>query len=973
MALPNISFSPVIDIHLLWGLSIDLMNLLRIGTDSAANFRTANPGATITFTPFFKKTSGAGAEHSGPNITVNTQTGMVTTQVSPPGLNKKNFLVKTVVTLGAESKETYIRIHLHHTIHDAWLTPGILTVQQGIPGFRFSVRAHFDDGVVAEIGLISDGSPLPTNHNLFNIAWSHPVAGLVLPDSGLIQPNVITTNGIVPDPVTATITVPSLGLSVAATGLIKMDDSFSGNRSDITAELVTTGNCPGFAKAQEVPNILFMPDGFQDEDKVHFDLFVNEYVSRLTTGKITAPFDLLAGSINFWKAFVPSRERSVTTRSEVYLMTVNTKPVGVPFPNPVKPTRPDGLENLNATQWNYWNLYYHVGLPVRADVTRDNGSLRDEWKQNTLLTSAQVDAIPGSSITQWKNSGVRRLPEERDSILGLMINDYTAAANDFQFDMVVFNFIKRMNRFKLDKFLMNMKDSSGNRIGNFFVHGLTSSGLQGKDYDNVCFVTAATRARENNFDGGFFIAIREWQGYYKMESGSLTNVKVSVEVDTEIKELPLSKMKTLTHELAHSFALGDEYGESPPSDTFLNKFVNDPLITGSNWAFGRFIGGGNFTDWAGNLQARRDLLIMAPPGINANKIKWRYHRIERIGVVAEEISSSGNQHTVTLKQGQASAFAVGDHVFLRKRVQYSYSLLAEVSPGTMVPNQDVHRILPDSVIHTEGTILSVNHPSNQVTIRDIEGNVFMITLSIPNSSTLFQPNQKSILVRSVKREPIFSKVRTDPALGEFADTLILSLSQELKVLSVQQATNQVVVTPEDSNSLTEELRKLATGEVMILYKPMTAPQLVTTPEYKYAEVISKQVLDHLVTKPFAFNAKTDPSHGNEISEIVDRRAEQESSIPDVLVPSCSSQKKKIVGMYSGGSRFHGDVYHGTGKCFMRNEQNESSFDGFCMVCKYVLIDMIDPFKHGTLNARYPNKIYPDIQLDLTFIGGLPEM
>jgi len=239
--------------------------------------------------------------------------------------------------------------------------------------------------------------------------------------------------------------------------------------------------------------------------------------------------------------------------------------------------------------------------------------------------------------------------------------------------------------------------------------------------------------------------------------------------------------------------------------------------------------------------------------------------------------------------------------------------------------------------------------------------------------TLFQPNFKSILVRRVIGQPIFTIIRTEPGLGELADTITPLLSQELEVVSVQEATNQVVVTPVDGNPLMEQLLKLDTGEVMVLYKPMLAPELVRTPDYKYAEVISKQLLDHLTTKPFAFNAKKDAAHGDALEEIVDGRVEQDSRIPDELVPSCSSQKKKIVAIYSGGSLYHGAVYHATGKCFMRYPTSEDSLDGFCMVCKYVLIDMIDPSKHGTLNQRYPNKIYPDIQMDVTFLGPLPDL
>ena len=763
MALDNISFSPVNDIHLLRGQSIDLLALLRVGSQTATNFKTANPTVTYAFTPFFKKISGAGTQHSGFNITVDTQTGVITTQVAVPSTEKRNFLVKAVATLGSESRETYIRIHIHHAISEAWLSPAILTVPQGMSGFRFSVRVKFDDDVVAEIGDISNGT-FTTNNNLFTITWNHPTPGHVDPATGAITSSATSTIGMLPDDVEATITVPALGVTRTATGRVFIASQLSGTRSDITAELVTTGNCPGFSRAHEVPNVLFIPDGFSiGDDSGLFDQIVDNYVSELVGGKITSPFDILAGSINFWKVFITG-ERGVTTRSEVYVKEKDGNPVGVPFMKPVKPLREDGTENTNGAEWYYYHLFYHVGLPVRADKNRDSSSLRNEWKQATLLSTAQVDDITNDAIDNWKKTAERRLPEEPDTALGLLVNDYTAANNDGDFEMVVFNGAKRMSRSRLDKFLATLKDSNGNNIGKSFAQ--SSPWVTGKDYDNVVFVVAAPRARENNFDGGFFIAIKEWVGYYNMESGSLTNLKVSVKFDNEIEELPLYKRAVLTHELGHSFALEDEYGEPTPTDNYNDKFINDPLVSG--WSFSRFTGGASVMDWSGNVEARNDLLTPNPNNpstamLDANKIKWRYHRIEKCGVVAANISPTASQYTVTLRQGQANVFATADKVFLRKRVWYKHTLERfAAGPVSAVSQKDVLTVAPDGIRHKEATVTNVNTPSNQITISDVDNNSFTITFRASGSAGLFNVNDTVNVERRIPDEPIFSITRTPP-------------------------------------------------------------------------------------------------------------------------------------------------------------------------------------------------------------------
>jgi len=117
-------------------------------------------------------------------------------------------------------------------------------------------------------------------------------------------------------------------------------------------------------------------------------------------------------------------------------------------------------------------------------------------------------------------------------------------------------------------------------------------------------------------------------------------------------------------------------------------------------------------------------------------------------------------------------------------------------------------------------------------------------------------------------------------------------------------------------------------------------------------------LDYLVLQPNAFNALPDPANGNAITEIIDDSSEQSTSIPRDLVPFSFTQKKKIVGLYSGGHLYHGEIYHPTGKCFMRSEYHDERLDSFCCVCRYILVDMIDPSKHGLLNDSGFKFIYP---------------
>ena len=65
----------------------------------------------------------------------------------------------------------------------------------------------------------------------------------------------------------------------------------------------------------------------------------------------------------------------------------------------------------------------------------------------------------------------------------------------------------------------------------------------------------------------------------------------------------------------------------------------------------------------------------------------------------------------------------------------------------------------------------------------------------------------------------------------------------------------------------------------------------------------------------------------------------------------------IVGLWDGGKTFHCGVYHPTGFCMMRARFDGSEVNGFCPVCRYFMVDLIDPTKHGKIDDEYA-EYYP---------------
>jgi hypothetical protein len=73
-------------------------------------------------------------------------------------------------------------------------------------------------------------------------------------------------------------------------------------------------------------------------------------------------------------------------------------------------------------------------------------------------------------------------------------------------------------------------------------------------------------------------------------------------------------------------------------------------------------------------------------------------------------------------------------------------------------------------------------------------------------------------------------------------------------------------------------------------------------------------------------------------------------------------KAFIVGIYEGGTHdaipYDLDVFHPAGMCKMRSQSTSClGLTRFCQVCRYLIVDVADPSRHGDLDAFYA-KEYP---------------
>jgi hypothetical protein len=138
-----------------------------------------------------------------------------------------------------------------------------------------------------------------------------------------------------------------------------------------------------------------------------------------------------------------------------------------------------------------------------------------------------------------------------------------------------------------------------------------------------------------------------------------------------------------------------------------------------------------------------------------------------------------------------------------------------------------------------------------------------------------------------------------------------------------------------------------TNPPIIVYRPTRHP-IPGFVEPTEVAVLSPLVRKHISTVDRPLNAKPDEAYVC----VIDRAEVQYPHNLPVLPTNKPCYEPLIIGLYDGGGQYHCDVFHPGGICAMRDKDEGENPRRFCQVCRYVLVDMIDPTKHGALDAIY---------------------
>ncbi|GAB3325620.1 hypothetical protein GCM10027299_23980 [Larkinella ripae] len=970
----TLQFVPGYDLHLLRGQSFQVLrgtatvvsftDLLEIDGMGVSQYRDQDPtNRTIRFTYSFNE---ADAPKFNLIIPATNPNGIIHLRATEPSIAKfrlRNFNLfaelTTTINNQVVSLKTAIRIHVHNRIDAVWITPNPMTVSRGMTYFP-SLRARFDDGVVAELWNIP--KLFPGNRHSYNItnpiriAWgASPSPNLIDPAGGWLE----TSTTLSSYKISAEVTFNTQTLRTEAEILVT--DTLSKN-SPCKAELIAAKNNLGSTPVNANPNILFIPDGFEPSDQSEFDQLLDDYVGKLNSSQLLQPFGTLQGSINYWKLFLPSREGGVTHRADLYLEDDTPHSSGYPIPFILDP------KTIPIGSWKIPHLLYRVGLPIMAEKRKDTLSANapvvleiiTKWEATTTLTATEIGYLKTNTgiVQAWQRFANRYLPEAKDTVLGITINDFTRAVDDGNFGLLNFE-LARVFRIGLDRFFPFLKDNrSGQTIGPTFNSDLDFNFNQGKDMANIVILSRTNRGRPFNSGRAIFCRtenIRTSTTEYKLFVDVQADQKARVVPPAIPTPLPLEIVGTITHEICHSFGLGDEYGEELPQFKGL-AVTNGAIVNVPNVNFDR--ADAKRLDMFGNLQARIDLQATAPVQttvpMDPVRLKWRYHRIATCRTVTSIKKTSATTLEVTLGVGQPGTFAAGDPVFIRKRKKnpkayfvYTLSTGPKTLAGTVLDPDPFPALLAGPLqIHAvpgnDRIIIRKQIPNFGLVEREIK-------IDLVQGTTL-QPSQQ-IYIEAVDRYgPIYTIFRTPATTPNMPDVIEKGLSPQLTVATGTPPANTLILTIPTNATLSAYLETVTSLEEMLIYKPVSLPSGQSSATYPFAELISKKVLDHLIANPVPFNANA------QHDEFV--HMETYTRIPASLAGTLPS-KTQIIGLYSGGDRHHGGAYHPAASCMMRFQVQNKTYTPLCAVCQYTMINLVNPTKLPDFDQEYMAKnIYP---------------
>jgi hypothetical protein len=638
---------------------------------------------------------------------------------------------------------------------------------------------------------------------------------------------------------------------------------------------------------------LFLSDGFTDERP--FERAVLSTVHHLKHDRLLRPFDLLCTSMNFWRAFVPANTSGISVRCEIYPIQSN---IGRLVPPATKPTDDD---------WEISQLIYAVGLPVPADA--GIADLPAHWAGLVGTdTPLPADGIDPDVIDEWKRIAKRTFIEELDNFPGMALGEPPAADTDTSTPFLQLH-PDRCGRDGLNVFLKLLQSVSGVKFSNDLNIGTvwaTRSRDDDTDYEvGDLMVVADNPGRVFSCTAAGTTATDEPDAVKNAADG----VTVADGTAT-FKTIPLWFDNASFLVMLSAFQAG----------RFRNMTRDDTRIP--------YIA-------ASMRRGNADIPIAPPTG--AMGFSLNFGNLASDDVSLQTVRGMAHEIAHSFGLGDEYVNSWTESPFSEAELSGSVNLQAEDDAKNASDNIDGeqirwnwHRIRKAAVV--------TGAPSGT-------GPTFVIPV-VPGHGLQFADGD-TVLLRLRRPGGRLDKAAFIlPGAGRSVPLQVVKPIVTDSV-NVQAGTGLNVTLP--------DLQKFTPGSV--LYLPVTPPTSVLSATYPFAEMVAKNVKDlishnHdvLYHQP-AQSAVTDDISNNE--EI--QHPDLDGLTPPLPEHFNGKDASRIVGLYEGGHQFANGIFHPTGTCVMRNSRDGSI--EFCAVCRYIMVDFVDPFRHFEIDLDY-DAIYP---------------
>jgi hypothetical protein len=173
---------------------------------------------------------------------------------------------------------------------------------------------------------------------------------------------------------------------------------------------------PDVEHPQDMHNLLFVSEGFRDKDK--FDEVVKEVVEEMFDKPRHSPYNLLEDRFNIWKVYEPSTQVGLTVGYRVNDEDL-VGPIKKGYIIPFERELPD-----NKGMFTVRELVQRVGLPGRNE-TRSTADLITLWSSQSL-TDFHPNRVNENVVTAWKRSKSVGILEARDTFFGFILGSRNA-------------------------------------------------------------------------------------------------------------------------------------------------------------------------------------------------------------------------------------------------------------------------------------------------------------------------------------------------------------------------------------------------------------------------------------------------------------------------------------------------------------------------------------------------------------------